>query len=143
MKKILLAAAIGSLTLLSFNSCTKEYIDYYDTVPSITMIYERADTEWSGTENDAFIELSVPELTSYYMDQGIVNISMSADNEASYSILPASFANASGDPIAYSVTYSVGKVVIRAQDPLMDEYFVEVPKRVFIKVSLTETDWVE
>lgn len=136
MKKILLSLFVGSLFL--FNSCTKEYNDYYDLVPTITMVYERFESDWTGTDNDASVKLPVPELDQYYMDQGIVTIAMSVNNEKSYHIIPAVI-----NGVSYSSEYKKGEITIFAQDPVLGDYYVEVPQKVIFKVSLTESDWVE
>lgn len=139
MKKALTLLLVSIVSLTTFNSCTKEYIDYYDLVPTITMIYERTNKDWSGMDNDAILTLNVPELTQYYINQGVVSVAISMDNEKSYRTIPATF-----EGVSYSYSYQVGKITIHAQDPILEEgIFVEVPPKAFIKVSLTETDWVE
>lgn len=138
MKKILLALAIGSVSLLTLNSCTKEYITNNELVPSVTMVYERVANDWSGTDNSAYLELSVPELTQYYINQGIISVAISSNNEQTYHTIPSTF-----NAIAYSYDYSVGKIIIKAQDPILDDFLVEVPNNIVIKVSLTEADFIE
>ncbi|HLS96236.1 hypothetical protein BC792_11410 [Sphingobacterium allocomposti] len=134
MKKILLALLIGTATLTVGTSCTKEY---YDVVPSITMVYERTADQWEGTDNQAFLTLPVPELTEYYVKQGVVSVAYSDDGERTYK----SIGTKAG--AAYSFDYRVGSVTIRAEDPILGDFFVEVPDRIFIKVTLTEADFVE
>lgn len=137
MKKTLLLLLIATTVFLS--SCTKEYNDYYDLVPTITMVYQQDEADWKGTENDAYITLKVPELTKYYIDQGVISVAISVDNEKTYYTIPSTF-----DGVSYSYRYGVGEITIRAQDPILDEeIFVNVPDKAFIKVSLTEADWVE
>lgn len=139
MKKMLTLLLVSVVSLTSFNSCTKEYIDYYDLVPTITMVYEQSNNDWSGVDNNALLTINIPELTQYYINQGVVNVAISMDNEKSYHTIPATF-----EGVSYSYSYQVGKITIRAQDPILEDgIFVDVPSKAFIKVSLTETDWVE
>ncbi|PRD54748.1 hypothetical protein [Sphingobacterium gobiense] len=134
MKKILLAIFIGTATLAATSSCTKEY---YDTVPSITMVYERTADQWEGTDNQAYLTLSVPELTEYYVQQGVVNIAYSDDGERTYKSIGTQ------QGAAYTFEYRVGSVTIKAEDPILgSDIFVEVPERIFIKVTLTDADFV-
>lgn len=138
MKKILLAFLLGTATLAVGTSCTKEY---YDTVvPSITMVYDRTADQWESlSPNNKIVRLSVPELTSYYVQQGIVNVAISFDGEANYSTLPATI-----DGVSYNYEYTAGSLTIFAQDPLLESGInVPVPQRAFFKVSLTESDFVE
>ncbi len=135
MKRFLLAFLIGTAALASTSSCTKEY---YDVVPSITMVYERTADQWQGTDNQAYLTLSVPELTAYYVQQGVVNIAYSDNGESTYK----SIGTQGG--AAYSYEYSVGEIIIKAEDPILEGgIYVEVPQRIFIKVTLTDADFVE
>lgn len=137
MKKILSSLFLGFLFF--FSSCTKEYNDYYDLVPTITMVYERFESDWSGTDHNAFVNLDVPELDQYYMDQGIVMVAMSDDNEQSFHAIPGTI-----NGVSYWFKYKKGEITIYAQDPILDEdIYVEVPQKAIFKVSLTESDWVE
>src|SRR5690606_16290678 len=115
MKKFLLTFLIGTATLAMTSSCTKEY---YDTVvPSITMVYERTANQWRVDDLDTdYVELAVPELKDYYVNQGIVNVAISFDNEQTYFAVPTTL-----DGVAYSYDYTTGSVRIYAQDPLWEE----------------------
>ncbi|GHE48940.1 hypothetical protein [Sphingobacterium griseoflavum] len=140
MKKILLAFLLGTATLAVGTSCTKEY---YDTVvPSITMVYSRDANQWQNVQNTTtskFVNLSVPELTDYYVKQGIVNVAISFDNESNYNTLPATI-----DGVSYNYEYTAGSLTVFAQDPLLEDGInVPVPQRAFFKISLTEADFVE
>ena len=103
MKKILLAFLIGTATLAVTSSCTKEY---YDVVPSITMVYERTANQWGVDELDTdYVDLNVPELRDYYVNQGIVNVAISFDDEKIYFAVPTTL-----DGVAYSYDYTTGSV---------------------------------
>jgi len=135
MKKILLALLIGTATLATTSSCTKEY---YDVVPSITMVYERTANQWQGTDNQAFLTLPIPELTNYYVQQGLVSVAYSDDKEQTYQ----SIGTKSG--AAYTFKYKVGELTLKAEDPILGkDIFVKVPERIFIKVTLTRADFVQ
>lgn len=138
MKRILLALLIGGATLTSFSSCTKEYI----TPVSKTMVYERVANQWQSNGNTTkskYVDLAVPELTNYYVDQGVITLAMSFDNEKTYNGIPATI-----DGVSYNYDYTTGSVRIYAQDPIFqNSTIVDVPDRVFVKVTLTESDFVE
>ncbi len=89
MKKILLAIAIASASLVTLNSCTKEYITNNSYLPAITLVYERAVGDWKGTNSDAYVDLQVPELTGRIMDQGAVTVALSSNNETTFHTIPA------------------------------------------------------
>jgi len=124
---------------LTMSSCEKDIIENYYTVPSKSFVYTIQSNQWSDQGFRISRELNLPELTSYYLRQGGVSVAMSFDNEATYDILPATF-----DGVAYSVRYGVGKVIIYAEDPLVDEGIeVPIPNEVKVKILLTEADFVE
>lgn len=136
MKRILLAIAIASASLATMSSCTKEY---YDMVPSKTMIYERSANQWQGTGNRKYIDLPVKELTSYYLQQGVVSVAMSTDNETSYQAIPATI-----DAVSFSYDYVVGSIRVYAEDPIMETGVnVTLPANAVFKISLTDADFVE
>lgn len=138
MKKLLLTFLIGTATLAMTSSCTKEY---YDTVvPSITMVYERTASQWRVDDLDTdYVDLSVPELTDYYVNQGIISVAISFDNEQTYFAVPTTL-----DGVAYSYDYTTGSVRIYAQDPILEDGIsVDIPEHLVIKVSLTEADFVQ
>jgi len=138
MKRLLLALTIATASFVAFTSCTKEY---YDTVLAKTMIYEKTATRypWQGTDNAAYFTLPVPELTSYYINQGIVSVAISPDNETTYQTIPATI-----NGVAYSYDYKAGSITIYAEDPIMEDgSLIEVPDNLVIKVSLIDADYVE
>lgn len=143
MKKILLALLIGTATLAATSSCTKEY---YDVVPSITAVYSRTASQWgtqitetkTGKYITRYVDLTVPELSDYYVDQGIVALAISFDGEKTYNGLPATI-----NGISYTYDYTTKSVRIYAQDPILADVPVNVPDKVFVKVSLTKADFVQ
>lgn len=136
MKKILLALLIGTATLATTSSCTKEY---YDVVPSITMVYTRTASQWASQSiNTKYVDLNVPELTDYYVDQGIVTVAISFDGEKTYNGIPATI-----NGISYSYDYTTKSIRIYAQDPINANVPVLVPANIHVKVSLTKADFVQ
>jgi len=145
MKRLLLALTIATASFVAFTSCTKEYItqEHYDMVPAQTMIYSKTATDypwnWGETDNRAYFTLPIPELTAYYMDQGIVSVAISEDNESTYRTIPATV-----NGISYSYDYKVGSVIIYAEDPIMEPGSeISVPNDLVVKVSLIDADYVE
>lgn len=134
-----LTLAIVLTVFFGFTSCTKEY---YDLVPNRTFIYTIQPNQWewdNGVVNQIYYDISLPELTDYYVDQGIVSVAISVDNEASYNTIPATIAGT-----AYSVNYTTGFVTIYAEDPIFDPDFeVPVPNRtITVKVTLSDSDFI-
>ncbi|MBB2952465.1 hypothetical protein [Sphingobacterium sp. JUb56] len=138
MKRILLALLIGGATLTSLSSCTKEYV----TPVSKTMVYERSANQWQSSGNitkSKYVDLGVPELSNYYVDQGVITLAMSFDNEKTYNAIPATI-----DGVSYNYDYTTGSIRIYAQDPIFENgTIIEVPTHVFVKVTLTQADYVE
>jgi hypothetical protein len=134
-----LTLIVGSLAILGLSSCTKEY---YDVVPNQTFVYTIQPNQWEwdeGVINQIYYDIDLPELTDYYVDQGVVSVAISVDSEASYNILPATIAGTS-----YSVNYTTGFVTIYAEDPIFDPDFeVPVPDRtITVKVTLSDSDFI-
>lgn len=138
MKKYL-TIALGLIGAAGLSSCTKEY---YGAPPNRTFVYTVQPTDWAwdnGVLNQIYHDIVLPELTDYYVDQGVVSVSLSVDNEVSYNILPATIEGTS-----YSVNYTTGFVTIYAEDPLFSpDYEVPVPDRTIkIKITLSDADYV-
>ncbi|RZF58017.1 hypothetical protein [Sphingobacterium corticibacterium] len=136
MKRFLLAFLIGTAALASTSSCTKEYYENYDLIPSITAVYTVTGNSWiaDGSSN-AYTDLDVPELTDYYIKQGIVNIALSFDNEDTYHTNGAIH-----NGVTYRFDYSEGLIRIYAAGT---NVLNRIPQSVVVKVSLTEADYVE
>ncbi len=134
-----LTLVVGSVAILGLSSCTKEY---YDVVPNRTFVYTIQPNQWTwnqGVVNQIYHDIDLPELTRYYVEQGIVSVAISEDNEESYDILPATIAGTS-----YSVNYTTGFVTIYAEDPIFDPDFeIDLPTRAIrVKITLSEADFI-
>ena len=135
MKKAL-TLLIGFLVILGVSSCTKEY---YDVVPNQTFIYTIQPNQWVADGGSIVYDIDLPELTDYYVDQGVVSVYMSVDDELSYNILPATITGT-----AYSVNYTTGFVSIYGEDPIFDPN-VEIPfpdRTITVKITLTDADYI-
>jgi hypothetical protein len=150
MKRILLALLIGSATLTSLSSCTKEYITEENNItvnPGRSFIYTVKPNQWSSDDNKRIIhKIILPELTKYYVDQGDVSVHMSLNKEISYKILPASFAFNDGkeiNPVSFHIDYKVGELSIIGEDPT-NEFQINYPSQdLIIKIILSDTDFVD
>jgi O-glycosyl hydrolase len=131
-------AASFFLLVAFISGCTTK--EYYEVVPSMTIIYQKTASQWmENSTYDVYTDLAIPELTKYYVEQGIVTVALSFDNENSYNGLPATI-----DGVSYSFDYRTGNIRIYAQDPIMEEGIeVFIPERIHLKVSLTEANYVE
>ncbi|MFD2600156.1 hypothetical protein ACFSQ3_14455 [Sphingobacterium corticis] len=131
MKRILLSLLIASATLLSFNSCTKEYIEEARTITLPD--YEIRPQDWNGqnTRRANFI-IDAPELSNDIVDFGVVNISMSIDGRKTFDKLPAVI-----EGVSYSYNYTLGEIIIFAEDPIYSDGLVNIDGIRNFKVSLT------
>ncbi len=140
MKKILLALVIASATMLSFNSCTKEYITNNSMLPGVSYVYENVGN-WTrqGTSNTFFTDIAISDLDDRYFQDGHVTVSLQQIDELQgnrlvYEIIPSvvGFYN-------YNVNYSVGRVRIYAEY-LGDQTTPVAPGPQVVKVVLTDAD---
>lgn len=137
MKKTLTIFGV-MMTFLVLSSCTK---DYYHPRTSKTFLYtvNSDDWDWNGTvTKQIFHHISLPELTDYYVDQGVVSVAISFDDDASYNVIPATM-----EGWAYSVNYTRGRVSLYAEDPIFENSTtVPIPGRIYVKITLTEADFI-
>ncbi|MCA5005963.1 hypothetical protein [Sphingobacterium bovistauri] len=110
MKKILLALAIASASLVTLNSCTKEYIT--NTLPGVSYVYPIKSNQWVQTEPRVYrFEQNISDLDERYFEDGHVSVAISYDNnETTYELLPATIGN-----YIFTANYSIGKVRIFAE----------------------------
>lgn len=125
--------------LISMSSCEKtQIIENFYPLPNKTYVYTVSGNSWVGNTNRISHQINLPELTNYFLLQGGVAVAISFDNEASYDVLPATI-----DGVAYSVNYSIGKVVLFAEDPIMEPGItVNPPASLKVKIILSESDYI-
>lgn len=138
MKKHL-TLVVGFLAILGLTSCTKEY---YDVVPNRSFRYDISPNQWvrpNGINNRIYVDIDLPELTDYYVDQGVVSVAVSFDDNVTYDILPTTF-----DGVSYSVNYTTGLVTIYAEDPIIDpNVVIDIPSATLIvKITLSDADLI-
>lgn len=135
MKRILLALAIASASLVTLNSCTKEYITNY--LPGVTYTPTIAAGDWTrdGNSNVYYKNLDFPELDAQYYDFGTVQVQLEfADSKGFYNAIPATIKG-----IHYSFDYKIGMVTIFAEDRA-GETVNALDKSIKAKITLTDAD---
>lgn len=137
MKRILLAFAIASASLLTLNSCTKEYITNNNSLPGVSYVYPVKSNQWtriSGTNTYEFRQ-NIADLDDRYFQDGHVSVAISYDNnKTTYEIIPATI-----EDYDYSANYSIGVVRIFAED-IGSGVTIAPPDDMYIKVVLTDTE---
>lgn len=140
LMKNLVTGLLSLFIVFSFSSCEKtQVIENYYPMPNKTFIYTVSSNAWTGAGNRISHQINLPELTNYYLLQGGVAVAVSFDDENSYDLLPATI-----DGVSYSVNYGVGKVVLFAEDPIMESGItINPPSSIQVKIILSESDYVE
>ncbi|MCL7989336.1 hypothetical protein M8998_15400 [Sphingobacterium sp. lm-10] len=112
MKRILLALVIASATMLSFNSCTKEYITNNESLPGLSFYKDLlGGSAWrpvSGRPNEFEQTIALPELDQVAFEDGHVSVSIGTRTSNGID----EFFNIPGtvDGRTYDVRYAVGRV---------------------------------
>jgi len=134
MKRILLALAIASASLVTLNSCTKEYITNY--LPGVTYTTTIPAGDWTreGTSDIYYHDLSFDELDAQYYNFGTVQVHLEfTDSRGFYNAIPATIKG-----IHYSFDYKIGTISIFAEDRLGGINALD--KEIKVKVTLTDAD---
>lgn len=136
MKKLLLAFAIATASLMTLNSCTKEYITNY--LPGVSYTTTIAPNNWklvTGSTNIYYAELKFNELDKQYYDYGTVQLALEFANAAGYyNVIPATIKN-----VHYSYDYSVGYVTVFAE-LMSGGTTADINKNIKAKITLTDAD---
>lgn len=144
MKRLLLAALIGTATLVSFSSCKKEYVTNY--LPGVSYVRPVPSDGWKRDENNPIIfrhTLKFNELDSKYFDYGHVGVAITFNYDpskgyaTSYTNIPAEYIG----NYSYTVDYEVGYVIIYASyvgAPVNGT--PPPPPNMYAKVTLTDAD---
>ncbi len=135
MKKILLAFAIGTASLLSFSSCTKEYVTNY--LPGYSYVFPLSSGDWVKTADNTYeAVISMPELDDVYYEDGHVNVAIQFENNVgTYYNVPAENPGDRGH--SYNAYYSVGKVYLKAFDLFTENV---KPEAMRVKIVLTDAE---
>ncbi|MVZ64000.1 hypothetical protein [Sphingobacterium humi] len=133
MKKLLLAFAIGTASLVGFTGCTKEYITN-NYLPGVSYVIEVAPGDWSKNGTEYSTSINMPELDDKYFQDGHVDVSISMDSNPSvYENIPAEIGNYS-----YSANYGVGKVNVYAV--FKGASGVKAPENMLVKIVLSDAE---
>lgn len=136
MKKILLALAIGIVSLLTLNSCTKEYVTN-NYLPGISFTTTVQPNRWveDGEGSGVYaVDLEFPELDSQYYNFGTVQVALEfANSSGAYDVIPATIRETH-----YSFSYEVGFVTLFAEtrSPEADD----IDRPIVVKITLTDAD---
>ncbi|MFD1165840.1 hypothetical protein ACFQ2C_09520 [Sphingobacterium daejeonense] len=133
MKKILLALAIGTASLVGLSSCTKEYVTNY--LPGVSYYEPLASGDWTRNERNNFTAIiPVPELDQQYYEDGEVSVAIQfEDQKGTFHNIPSEGINGHG----YNASYKIGEVILYAVD--LDN-LNEAPKAMRVKIVLTDAE---
>ncbi|MCY4780318.1 hypothetical protein ORI89_11705 [Sphingobacterium sp. UT-1RO-CII-1] len=134
MKKILLGLFLASATLVTTTSCTKEYITNQNFLPGVSYVKEIRSNDWVKEAEGLYsIDLRISDLDAEYFEYGNVQVALEfASNPNTYDIIPATIKN-----VHYSVNYTIGSVMIFAEDRNPNP---KRPEKMVAKVTLTDAD---
>lgn len=132
MKKILLGLFLAGATLVTTTSCTKEYITNQNFLPGESFVTTINSGDWKHEGNGIYsIDLDFPELDAEYFEYGNVQVALElSSNPNTYDIIPATIKK-----VHYSVNYTIGSVMIFAEDRNPNP---KRPEKMVAKVTLTD-----
>lgn len=134
MKKLLLAFAIATASLVSFSSCTKEYMDPNST-RTYTYVYTVEPSSWKAIEASRptyELIIDVDDLDKVIFEDGIVSVAALFDgNKGIYELLPGTI-----NEYHFTANYAVGSVAVYAEYRAAGAPVK--PEKMLIKVGLTE-----
>lgn len=135
MKNILLAFAIGTASLLTMSSCTKEYVTN-NFLPGVSYTVTIQPNQWVETSNGSGVyaaDLQFNELDNQYFTLGTVQVALSfASSAAAYDAIPATIRNTH-----YSFGYEVGYVTVFAETRAGT---TDIDSPVKVKITLTDAE---
>ncbi|GAA4147588.1 hypothetical protein GCM10022216_33660 [Sphingobacterium kyonggiense] len=133
MKKLLLALAIGTASLVSFSSCTKETNNYTN---GYSYVYTVESSQWKAIPEanrpTYEVVIDVPDLDKQYFEDGEVSVAaLFAGNPDFYEIIPGSI----GD-YHFSANYGIGSVAVYAE--YRGPGSAVKPEKMLVKIVLTD-----
>ncbi|GGE23578.1 MULTISPECIES: hypothetical protein [Sphingobacterium] len=136
MKKLLLALAIGTASLVGFSSCTKEYVTN-NFLPGVSYYKPVSNKDWKKTSENTFeVVLSLPQLEDFIYDDGAVDVAIQfEDKKGIFYNIPAEDPDNRGH--GYNASYEIGKVHLKAFDLFGEN---AAPDDMRVKITLTEGD---
>lgn len=137
MKKILLAFAIASASLITLGSCKKEYITNY--LPGISYIPTVIPEDWNPIKTGSNIyaaPLKFKELDRQYQESGTVQVALEFNYaKGTYNAIPATI-----NGVHYSFEYKVGEVTLYAEI-LPGGTTQDIDENIKAKITLTDADF--
>ena len=132
MKRLLLAALIGTAALVSFSSCKKEYITQEVNVLDGTS-YVFPVTEWVKESNNTYRkDIAIKDLDQRYYEDGHVSVAINLDATPDrYVAIPAELYG-----YQFSYNYSIG--VVRIYAKAVSGSTPVAPDNMIVKVVLTD-----
>ena len=134
MKKLLLALAIGTASLVSFSSCTKEYNT--TVLAGKSYYFPISSADWTKTAAKQYTTtINIADLDDLYFEDGHVDVSIQFEDEkGTFYNVPTEGLRGHG----YNAAYSVGKVYL-------DAYYLsttgdKAPDPMRVKIVLTDAD---
>lgn len=134
MKRLLLAALIGTAALVSFSSCKKEYITQeVNVLDGTSYVYTIKSNEWVRESNGSYRkDIAINDLDKAYYEDGHVNVAINFDSASDrYEAIPSKLYG-----YEFSYNYSIGVVRIYAND--VSGNTPEPPANMLAKVVLTD-----
>lgn len=141
-KKILFL--LSFVLILGFTACENND-NFVPENPNRSFIVTLTPNKWVKTitvdgRQTVTYDIPLRDLTDYYVDQGLVHVALSFDQEGSYDVLPMNV-----DGLAYSINYTTGWITVTIQDPIDEpDIIVGAPTgNVIAKIILSKTDYFD
>ncbi|HAU55786.1 MULTISPECIES: hypothetical protein [Sphingobacterium] len=134
MKRLLLAALIGTAALVSFSSCKKEYITQeVNVLDGTSYVFPVKSTEWIKEGNNTYRkDVAISDLDQRYYEDGHVSAAIIFDTSNDrYEAIPSELYG-----YQFSYNYSIGVVRIYAND--VSGSTPVAPDNMKVKIVLTD-----
>ncbi|HAF36688.1 MAG TPA: hypothetical protein DCG88_22360 [Sphingobacterium sp.] len=134
MKRLLLAALIGTAALVSFSSCKKEYITQeVNVLNGTSYVFPVKSTEWIKEGNNTYRkDVAISDLDQRYYEDGHVSAAIILDTSNDrYEAIPSELYG-----YQFSYNYSIGVVRIYAND--VSGSTPVAPDNMKVKIVLTD-----